>query len=629
MLESNYTSQNPIADPNSIYYIHPNENPTVSLVSEKCNGDNYADWKRAMVLALSMKNKIAFIDGSMIKPEPTDPLFKGWERCNNMIISYLPRSVDNTIAKSVLYFSTAYEIWKDLEDRYSVISGPQLFSLQQNLSKINQDDSPIAVFFTKIKGIWDQISAANPTPICTCNGCSCNFLKKFIKNQQDERLVQFLMKLDNKHNAVRTNILMMNPLPNISVAYNLLIQDERQQEIADVLNKHSTMAFTASDGVRGGINRPTTLKKNNLYCEYCKMTNHTIHKCYKLKGYPKNEKNNKGIKGRRVAAMTCEEESDDEPDPETDLCKQLVNLIKESKKCNDIQAIEKANTAGKSPCSITCLNSKWIIDSGATDHICSNLELFDNYNVFDKSPNKITVADGKKLKIENIGTITFENGIILKNVLHVPKLQFNLISTHKLCKDMDCNIVFTHDKCMIQDHSQRSTLVLGNLESGLYAVKIDDGKTRSSVNIAATEELKLMHLRMGHIPFNRLQLVNDNLANRNGLDCICQICPRAKQTRNSFPKTGSRSKNCFDLLHIDVWGPYKIRTHNDCKYFLTIVDDFSRHTWTFMMKNKNDSVDILDFVITFIHNQFDVVVKAVRSDNAKELCEGKCNTPRF
>ena len=146
MFESNYTSQNstqnPIADPNSVYYIHPNENPTVSLVSEKFNGDNYADWKRAMI--------IAFIDGNLIKPEITDPLFIAWERCNNMIISYLLRSVDNTIAKSVLYFSTAYEISKDLEDRYSVISGPQLFSLQRNLSKISQDDSSVAVFFTKI-----------------------------------------------------------------------------------------------------------------------------------------------------------------------------------------------------------------------------------------------------------------------------------------------------------------------------------------------------------------------------------------------------------------------------------------------------------------------------------------------
>lgn len=117
-------SLNPIQDPTSVYFIHPSENPTIPLVSEKFNGDNFADWKRGMLLALSMKNKIAFIDGSLKKPDSTSSLHSAWERCNNMIISYILRSLDNTLAKSVLYYSTASEIWKDPEDRYSIISGP-------------------------------------------------------------------------------------------------------------------------------------------------------------------------------------------------------------------------------------------------------------------------------------------------------------------------------------------------------------------------------------------------------------------------------------------------------------------------------------------------------------------------
>uniref|UniRef100_A0A803LHH0 Retrotransposon Copia-like N-terminal domain-containing protein n=1 Tax=Chenopodium quinoa TaxID=63459 RepID=A0A803LHH0_CHEQI len=116
--------QNPTQDPGSVYYIHPSENPTVSLVLEKFNGDNYRDWKRGMILAFSMKNKMPFIDGSLPRPGDSDPLLNAWNRCNNMIISYILRSLDNTLAKSVIFFSTASEIWKDLEDRYSVISGP-------------------------------------------------------------------------------------------------------------------------------------------------------------------------------------------------------------------------------------------------------------------------------------------------------------------------------------------------------------------------------------------------------------------------------------------------------------------------------------------------------------------------
>ncbi|KAL2937556.1 Retrovirus-related Pol polyprotein from transposon RE1 [Bienertia sinuspersici] len=98
---------------------------------------------------------------------------------------------------------------------------------------------------------------------------------------------------------------------------------------------------------------------------------------------------------------------------------------------------------------ITCFDTKWIIDSGATDHICCNLNTFESYKVFDKTPNTITVANGKKVVVEHIGTVFFEDEVQLDNVLHVLGVKFNLISTHKLCKDLCCTIVFTSDKCLL------------------------------------------------------------------------------------------------------------------------------------------------------------------------------------
>lgn len=125
-------------------------------------------------------------------------------------------------------------------------------------------------------------------------------------------------------------------------------------------------------------------------------------------------------------------------------------LVKQNK--NDLAATTPmANVAGT--CLITCHNSRWIIDSGETYHICSNLELFDSYHTFNKEPNTITVADGKQVETKHIGSVKLENGVLLEKVLHVPGLHFNLISTHKLCTDMNCDIIFSNDKCMIQGHS--------------------------------------------------------------------------------------------------------------------------------------------------------------------------------
>ena len=59
---------------------------------------------------------------------------------------------------------------------------------------------------------------------------------------------------------------------------------------------------------------------------------------------------------------------------------------------------------------------------------------------------------------------------------------------------------------------------------------------------------------------------------------ISDVCHFAKPKRLSFPISTSKSKKCFDLIHVDIWGPYSIPSIHGHKYFLTIVDDYSRYT---------------------------------------------------
>ena len=63
-----------------------------------------------MVMALTAKNKISFIDGSIPCPESDDLLFGTWIRCNSMVISWILNSVHKDIADSLLYFDTAVGI---------------------------------------------------------------------------------------------------------------------------------------------------------------------------------------------------------------------------------------------------------------------------------------------------------------------------------------------------------------------------------------------------------------------------------------------------------------------------------------------------------------------------------------
>ena len=97
------------------------------------------------------------------------------------------------------------------------------------------------------------------------------------------------------------------------------------------------------------------------------------------------------------------------------------------------------------------------------------------------------------------------------------------------------------------------------------------------VSSNVSSNVRLWHVRLGHLPYASMKNVSF-LSKSQFSDCSCDVCPKARQSRLPFPTSEITTKNCFDLIHIDTWGPYKVSTYNNYRYFLTIVDDFSRAT---------------------------------------------------
>lgn len=102
----------------SVYYIHPSDSSNTKLVNELFSGNNYGDWKRSVMLVLSSRNKLCFIDGSLEEPNTSDAAHKAWNRCNDMVVGWLLFSLEKQIAKSVWYYKKARDLWKELEDRF-------------------------------------------------------------------------------------------------------------------------------------------------------------------------------------------------------------------------------------------------------------------------------------------------------------------------------------------------------------------------------------------------------------------------------------------------------------------------------------------------------------------------------
>lgn len=233
-----------LLDSSHPFYLHPSDSPGMLLVKTAFDGKVYGGWRRGMLIALSVKNKIGFIDGIFLQPKISSDVFKFWTRCNDIVISWLLNSLSKAIAESVLYSKTAKDIWDELEGRFGQSNGPQFYHLQKEMTESTQENLDIAGYYTKLKRLWDELDSLDVCQHCTCP-CRCGGKIKNFKSQQDSRLIQFLMGLNDTYAAPRSNLLLLSPLPSLNHTYSLLIRDEKQREV-QISHHPAESAFVAA-----------------------------------------------------------------------------------------------------------------------------------------------------------------------------------------------------------------------------------------------------------------------------------------------------------------------------------------------------------------------------------------------
>ncbi|XP_009764221.1 uncharacterized protein [Nicotiana sylvestris] len=182
------------------FYLHPSDSPGMILANSIFDGKGYGGWRRAVLIALSVKNKVGFIDATITEPPADSASFKAWNRYNDMVISWLLNSLSKQIAESVLYSKTVKEIWKELEDRFGQSNGALLYQLQKELSDLVQGSSDIAGYYTKFKKIWDELDSFDTCTCCSCE-CSCGRKSRFVRSRHDGRFIQFLMGLNDAYSG--------------------------------------------------------------------------------------------------------------------------------------------------------------------------------------------------------------------------------------------------------------------------------------------------------------------------------------------------------------------------------------------------------------------------------------------
>ncbi|CAL2239954.1 unnamed protein product [Prunus armeniaca] len=420
-------SKNDASDP---FFIHHSDHPGMVLVSKILYGNNYAKWCRSMRISLSAKNKLGFVNGTIKAPsEKTKPeSFEVWQRCNDMVLSWLLNSIEPDIAESVLYSSTAQEIWEDLKERFSQLNAPRIFEIQRTIASFSQEQMSVAVYYTRMKSLWDELSSYSDVP-----ACSCGAMKKHVEQEERNSLMQFLMRLNESYSAIRGQILLMKPLPMVRKAYSLITQEEKQRDLG------SSQAITEPEAmaVRNNL-RSNSSGRQPLHYSHCDRDHHTVDKCYKLHGYPPGHRLHKSGKGKgKVSSGSANNVASNGPSLQEihtampslseDQCKKIHAMMSDN--TNPSHVAPQANTAlTSSGISELLPNLHWIIDSGATHHITSNLKLLTK-RMSTSSMLPVTMPSGETAPIASTGTLPLNSYFYLQDVLCVPTFKVNLMST--------------------------------------------------------------------------------------------------------------------------------------------------------------------------------------------------------
>ncbi|XP_015087154.1 uncharacterized protein LOC107030370 [Solanum pennellii] len=241
---------------------------SISNFSVRFDGTGYGSWRRTILVALSVRNKLDFIKAISNRPPENSPLFRQWQRYNDLVISWLTNSLSKDIARSVEYSELAKDIWGELKERYGKAD---------------------ASYFNRIKQLWDEIASvsSNQLTICTCGGNK--------KGEDEQKVYQFLMGVNDTYIQVRSNILMMKPIPTVSNVYNILLADEKRRQISCTSQFSSG---SASFSAEASTSKPYSGSSKLTISS--KKPGHSIDKCYRLHGFPSTFKFTRGSSSKKV-----------------------------------------------------------------------------------------------------------------------------------------------------------------------------------------------------------------------------------------------------------------------------------------------------------------------------------------
>lgn len=134
-----------------------------------------------------------------------------------------------------------------------------------------------------------------------------------------------------------------------------------------------------------------------------------------------------------------------------------------------------------------------------------------------------------------------------------------------------------------------------------------------------------LHRIFGHKNIQSLKkMINENMVtgiNLKNCNCNleCKVCIESKMTRKSFNKSKPKvTKQVLEIIDTDICGPMSTLTHRQKRYILTLIDDYSRFTYIYLLNKASEARQKIIQFVELMKTQYGKKPKKFHSDRGGE-----------
>ncbi|RVX21698.1 Retrovirus-related Pol polyprotein from transposon RE2 [Vitis vinifera] len=367
-----------------------------------------------------------------------------WRKIDAQLCSVLCQSVDPKIPLHLRAYKTCFKFWNQAKGLYTN-DIQRLYKLTSSIVNVRQQDMDLSTYIGQIASLKEEFLTL--MPLTTDVGDQRIQIDKFF-------MVLTLIGLCLDLETVRDQILSSSSVPSLDDVFARLLHISSTQTLPSDNTSDSSVLVsqTNSRGGRSG-NRG---RGQHPHCTYCNKLGNTRDRCYQLHGRPPR------------SAHVAKSYDPQPPQPPSSSTSQGISLTdSEYDDYLRYQATKSASVASVAQIGnvFTCLThtsslGPRILDSGTSDHISGNKDLFSSITTTSALPT-VTLANGSQTMAKGFGLAHPLPSLPLHPILYAPECPFNLISISKITRTLNYSITFSDKFVTLQDRSTGKTIGIG------------------------------------------------------------------------------------------------------------------------------------------------------------------------